>query len=349
MRLQPQIIRPKNTYIVRAGMAGGAVIAAMSIGAIAMARSLPQEEPPHAALPPPGVAAAAAPPVKMAAVDGEDFVFVFSVGGAQWMRIADVDGEQALPAHGAPRLIESEDRAAAIAALGERAPDGVRAWQGRTVLVDGECAATAGELAIVAQLTGDPAYAGEGGERWTADSVFASGHKVYAARLDRCTGTWARLAERPPAFLPLPVDAPAALAAARRDLLASQPARDLQKDWRDAGMTGSWRNEATIEAQAVRHPQTGATWIFVHARLDGSCGDPAASFGALYRIDGGDVARITLATDLPLVSLDQLIDVDRDGRFELLGSSGLGMDRALMRADGTILDMLDVPFYGCPC
>jgi hypothetical protein len=51
-----------------------------------------------------------------------------------------------------------------------------------------------------------------------------------------------------------------------------------------------------------------------------------------------------------LHSITDVIDIDRDGTPELVGSDWLGMDRILTRADGdTVVQHLDMPFYGCPC
>ena len=44
-----------------------------------------------------------------------------------------------------------------------------------------------------------------------------------------------------------------------------------------------------------------------------------------------------------------LIDVDGDGELEILGKPWLGYDTLLTRANGEVLDGLNVPFMGLPC
>jgi hypothetical protein len=370
MDLQPHVLPPQRARIVRAATYASALAAAGTAGAIAVLLLqqgaaadpapviLPASPPAIAPAPPPAIAPAPPPAIAPPADDGvprrpDDFAFVFTAGGARWIRLADVggDGGAAVPAHGAPRMSEHDGRIAAIAPLAEgAAPAPARGWQGRQVLVDGTCTATVGPLAVIALVVGDPGYAPTPDARWTAAASFEAGHKVLAGRLDRCDGTWARAADRAPAVLPIEVDLPLAAAAARRDLLASTLADETQRAWRDAEMTGSWvdSDAADVTIKVFRHPRTGATWVLAHAHLEGGCGDPYASFIGLYQVGAAGITRVAL-TELSMLDLDQLIDIDGDGRFELVGSGGLGSDSVLYDDEGAELDRLDIPFYGCPC
>ncbi len=280
-----------------------------------------------------------------------ELAFVFTAGGSTWMRISDIDENQIPPPHGRPHLHESEGAITAIAMLDpEQTPRRLRAWKGRRVVVDGRCSATVTGLAVVSRLVGDPGYAPDGADdQWTAVSAFRNGRQMIAARLDGCAGSWARDAERSPVALPQSLKAARAVKAARADLLASAPAAEVAAEWRDAGLDGDWRTRAAITGRAVRHPTTGVTWVFVHARLDGGCGDPEASFAGWYQVgDDGALTRVAVQS-LPVHTVDQLVDLDGDGRFELLGKDSLGLDTILVDADGRAIDSLELPFYGCPC
>ena len=50
-----------------------------------------------------------------------------------------------------------------------------------------------------------------------------------------------------------------------------------------------------------------------------------------------------------LTSIDQLIDIDGDGTFEVLGRPWPGGATYLVDASGEAIAQLDLPFYGCSC
>jgi len=132
---------------------------------------------------------AAAPPA-----GPERLALVFRAGGASYLSLADLpDGDDhadplETPAHGA--LHRSSDRdgvTAAVAAVAEQdVPADHLRWLGRRVEVDDVCTATVVGFAVVARRQRTP------GSTPPTDAVLRSGHAVLAARLDRCTGSYAR-------------------------------------------------------------------------------------------------------------------------------------------------------------
>ncbi|HEX3477942.1 MAG TPA: hypothetical protein VHT91_23125 [Kofleriaceae bacterium] len=125
----------------------------------------------------------------------EPLALVFRAGDASYLSIADLpdgDGHATplqTPPHGA--LQRSRDRDGVTAAIATVAEQDVPAdqlrWLGRRVDVDDVCTATVIGFAVVARQQRTP-----GRIALPADAVLRSGHAVLAARLDRCTGSYAR-------------------------------------------------------------------------------------------------------------------------------------------------------------
>jgi hypothetical protein len=148
--------------------------------------------PPELSMPPAPVVAPVAVAPSAAA---EPLALVFRTGGASYLSLADLpDGDDhadplATPPHGA--LHGSRDRdgvTAAVAMVAERdVPAEHLRWLGRRVEVDDVCTATVVGFAVVARRQPTP-----GRTAPQADAVLRSGHAVLAARLDRCTGSYAR-------------------------------------------------------------------------------------------------------------------------------------------------------------
>lgn len=301
-----------------------------------------RQEPTPPAAPPPGAA----------------FELVFEAHGATYMRLADLERGH-LPRHGRLQLEdENQDPTQVVATVaGADVPAAYRAWQGRAVVVHGtdgsRCTAHVTGFAIVSRLTGDPDYAGLDATHWTAASVLDQGATVLAARLDRCTGSYARDAALPPIVVPVAIAAPELAARATAALLASPAAAATQKAWAgEYGQPGSWTAdpELAITSQVLRHPGTGVVWVSVHARREHGCGEPDSNVWGLFRVArDGSLVPAVLRQLGELDTIDQLLDVDGDGQLEVLGKPWLGLDRVLERADGHVLQTLSLPFYGCPC
>ncbi len=276
-------------------------------------------------------------------------LFALRVDGAEYVRLADDE----LPAHAPPRLVEQAGVAIAIADVQPRdLPAGERAWLGRAVRVDARCTAAVTGFAVIARLAGEPRYAGEQALTWTATSVLAHGQLVLAARLDRCDGTYARDASLADPIEPVAIDDPVLALRARLVTLASEPARAAQREWEAAGRSGAWfaADAAAITTEVFRHPATGTRWVSVHAALAHDCADPSANVWGLFRVsrDGALVPEQLRALS-SIETIERLIDVDRDGRWEVLGRPWLELDRVLETASGDELDRLGVPLFGCSC
>jgi hypothetical protein len=322
-------------------------------------------------------AAVSAPPVIEAKVPAEAAAapypappagayFVFRIDDAAYLRLDELEDEledeagDAAPHSRAPLELSQHDgtfSARAPLALDE-VPSAYRGWLGRQVVADERCSAWVAGFELVAQLSGDPGYAGEdSGElgEWTAESVFEHGHRVIAARLDGCAGaSLARDSAAPRLEILAAVTSPSAdklRAAATRTFFASKVAAEAQAQWAESGGEGRWRDAATVDARVLRHPGTRTTWVVIFARnpVD-DCGIPQLQMLATYKVgaDGG-LRLVTQQLVDGLYQLEAVLDSDGDGELEMLGKSWLGDTRLLMSPRGEELDHFDVPFYGCPC
>jgi hypothetical protein len=156
--------------------------------------------------------------------DPAELAFVFSVDGVSYVRLSSED--RALE-RGRARLIEEDGVYAVVAPVTAAAmPAELRAWAGRSVLVDGVCRARVVGFAEVSRISGEPSSPwrddmdeGDAPTTWTIESVTDTG-VVLAAELDGCTGTWARSTDYSPAAVAVKLEAPDLEAAARKELLA---------------------------------------------------------------------------------------------------------------------------------
>ncbi len=282
---------------------------------------------------------------------------VFRAGGATYMQLAgverDEDGAIAWPRHGAPRLVTEDGAEVAIAVVRDADLPAVhRAWAGKQVVVDGTCRATVTGFAVVSRLVGDPAYAGLEKARWDVASVMQTGAQVLAARLDRCSGTFARDAALAPVVIPAPIRDERLARAGRSALIASAAAAEVAREWaeHEPAIEGAWWDHAAISTTVLRHPRTGVTFVAVHAGIELACGGPDVNLWGLYTAAAdGTLSPLHETRPGDLRSIDRIIDVEGDGELELIGRTWLGDDVVLTGADGAELARLDMQFYGCPC
>jgi hypothetical protein len=372
MSLLPSVAS-QHPYRVALGAGGAlgtaAVVAALVSSAasspqVAAAAPAPPAAPASMALPAaPEVLPEPAPP-PAPEVHSSQLMFVFQAGGATYMKLADLrmldeEGEALpIPRHGKLRLSKDHYIDAAIATVPDPAVPAMHlVWKDRKVKVDNGCEASVVGFAVVSRLVGDPAYADPGyseGDQWTATGVMKAGHTVLAARLDRCTGTFARDATLPDVVVPTPQHDAALEAEARAQLIASAPARDTQREWDEqqtatGGEAGPWHKDATIATQVLRDPRTGVTFVSAHGHVSAGCGAPHANLWGLFRVEGRTLVPVQLRQLGNVESIDALIDVDGDGELEILGKDWLGYDMLLTHAGGEPIDQLSVPFLGCPC
>jgi hypothetical protein len=336
-------------------VAVGIALVASSTAPVAALEPEVAIEAPASSIDAPREAAAAS---EAAAPAADEIQLVFRAGGASYMRLADLsrdeEGLREAPPHGAPRHVQEEGVEIAIAAvLGADVPLRHRAWAGKQVVVDGTCRATVTGFAVVSRLWGDTAYAGIEKPRWDAASVMHSGAQVLAARLDRCSGVFARDAALAPVVILEPIQSERLAATARSALIASTAGAEAKRSWdelKPEGLEGAWWEHAQIDARVVRHPGTGATLVAVHAHADHGCGGPDLRAWGLYRVAAdGTLSPVHETRDLELHSIERIIDVEGDGAIELIGRTWLGDDVVLADEGGGERDRLDMQFYGCPC
>lgn len=359
-RLNLSAISAARPYWAAAGLACGAAMmwaarvpfANPPAAVVAGARSASAAAPRSVSIPDaPQVAVEVAPPALAESVPA--LHFIVELDGTGYLRLADLGREGAAVNHASLQLRERDNvwfSYASVAAADM--PSGLRGWLGTSIIADGGCRATVTGFAVIARLVGSPEYAGSGDSEWSAASGFEQGARILAARLDGCADRNLARAEAASAIIePRPLRDGRLAAAARRALLASAPAAAAQLAWSEAGGAGDWRTQATFEQRVLRHPGTGVTWVIQFAHIDASdCGSPDVRLLGMWRADrSGNLVEVSITALDEFYRLDRIIDSDGDGQFELLGKDWLGLDWILIRGDGSEVDRMSLPFYGCPC
>ncbi len=275
-------------------------------------------------------------------------LFVFTAGGTSYLRLADADGTLR---HHRAHVVTEDGATAAIATIDARDLTGEQsAWLGRSVIVDSTCRANVTGFAAVARLTGDPAYAGDDSGHWTAASLFEHGDVMIAAKLDRCTGTYARDAALAPIIVPQPVADIGLASKARAKLLGSDLAANAKKAWRAGEQHGDWVAQAQFDTRVVRHPVTGVTWISVHASNGFTCGGTDINLWGLYRVaPDGKLITVQQRELSEIGMIEKLVDIEGDGELELIGQPFVMGDQILFRPNGEELARMPLRFFGCPC
>jgi hypothetical protein len=265
--------------------------------------------------------------------------FTFVADGATWLALDHVDGDH-LPAHDAPRVVEDDYVDAAIANIS--APN---EWLGHTVVVDGGCRATLHDFALIARVSGSPAYAGYTEEHWTAESILAHGEISIAAKLTDCKGAFA--STRTVRHLEL-VDHDVVREHAERVLLQSDFAAKAKADWKQMGESHAWTHDAKIDTIVARD-RSGTTWVSAHAHTDGiGCGAPSANFWGLFRVDPDGAFEQGVLRDLSdVASIDGLVEID--GQIIVLARSLLPDGPMALDVHGEPLEAQTLPYFGCPC
>lgn len=285
--------------------------------------------------------------------DPAEFSFVFTLDGVSYVRLSS--DERAL-SRGSAEMIEEDGVHAVVAPVATAAmPAELRAWAGRTVLVDGVCRARVVGFAEVSRISGEAAdpYNYETGEvaeptPWTIESITDTG-VVLAAKLDGCTGTWARSTDYSPAAVAAEIKAPALEAAARKELLAHDDFDPTQEEWAKAGGEGDWRDAAEVVTKVYQHALTDERWVFVQARRAGDCGAPGFAVMAAYRANADGTVRRVADLEYGYDDITEVVDVDGDGQPELLlggGTSAELVDLANTRHESIRVEHRS---YGCGC
>ena len=237
-------------------------------------------------------------------------------------------------------------------------PAELRAWAGRTVLVDGVCRARVVGFAEVSRISGEPSNpyhedAEEGDDdepaAWTIESVTDSG-VMLAAQLDGCTGSWARSTDYSPAAVAAKIEAPELEEAAREELLARNDVDPTQESWAEQGGEGDWRDAAEVVTQVYQHPLTDERWVFVQARHPGGCGEPGFDLMAAYRANADGTLRRVADLSFGYESIAEVVDVDGDGQPELMLGDGTSSAELVDLADQRHESIsVEHRYYGCGC
>ena len=268
-------------------------------------------------------------------------MLVFSVAGTSYVKLGTE-----LPRHGKPRLVEDDGLHVALAAVADQDVPAVhRHWLHHKMRVDNTCEANVIGFAIVARVAGDD------DAPWTARSVLGHGGAMLAAKLDGCTGTFARDAALPDVTILHGADAPARLRARARQLvIASAASRDVQRTWlENYGERGRWYDapETTFTTRLLHNPSSGRTWISVHAYNEEACGDPGANLWGLFRVRDDGTLETEQLHAIELTELSYIVDPDDRGELQLIGPSWLAT--SIVRASGDALESLVIQFFGCAC
>jgi hypothetical protein len=211
---------------------------------------------------------------------------------------------------------------------------------GQKVFVDNDCVATITGFETVRRVAGDIETIGKD-----------AGTDVLTAVLDRCDGTYARSAELPMVVVPERRPDDAALIKKAKSMLVRSPAADeTQRSWReDYDSNDDWKEHALYDIRTLYHPITKQTWISIHAYNETGCGEAPINIWGLFRVDPGALQMIELRDLGQMTKIEQIIDIEGDGTLELIGRPWLGLDVMVTRTGGDVLDLLPLPYEGCPC
>ncbi len=279
-----------------------------------------------------------------------ELLFVFRAGGNVYVKLSDDE-----PKHGKRVLADDADGTVTVAAVKpENLPAKLRGFAREALAVDGNCTAHVTGFAVVTRMLGTPGYAGLDDEHWNVDTASAAGTSVLAARLDGCKdGVFARRASLAPIATLAEIKNDNLAATARAALIASDAGAEAQVAWSESGesdKTEIWSEHAEFAIKVLRHPTTGVTWVTVHASIERGCGGPDINAFGLFRVDAKGALRTVVAKKLTdLYSIERVIDVDNDGRPELIGKDWLGLETILAHGNGEPIDRLEMKFHGCPC
>jgi hypothetical protein len=280
-----------------------------------------------------------------------DVAIVFTAGGDTYLELDAFE----LPKHGKPRLLEDGPITAIADVAVKNLPADLRAWKKRTVTVDGNCEARVTGFAVIARLDGNPrdvfdVAPDEEPPDWTANNVMEHGAPVLAARLDGCSGTFARDASLPAITVLTDMDSPGDVAErALEQFIASDLVGSAQTEWHETGNDGNWYEgeDARLETHVMRHPATGVVWVVIHAYRFNDCGAAGGDALGMYRVEtDGSLTTVRLRGG-GADRIDHIIDLEADGELELVTSTQ--WTTSIDRANGDTVRSLGVALFGCRC
>jgi hypothetical protein len=198
------------------------------------------------------------------------------------------------------------------------------------------------------------------GQPLDGDAIRDHGARAVVAKLDGCVVSDDVLADEDTLIAyvrragvgrvaPRELSRPDLVARATERLLTSELGEQAERSWREQEQTGSWRAEVAVRARVVVHPKTQTPWVIVQAESQQWCSTWSLRAIAQYRVErDGSLTQVELFAGPHSGSLARVVDLDHDGRFELVLHSW-GTDATLLRNDGEILAQSSVGFIGCAC
>lgn len=286
---------------------------------------------------------AAPPPVT-------DVELVITIGDETYIGL-DTTAPTDVPKHGTPTLVQDGPIFASIAEVATKdLPDHLRAWKKRTVSIDGTCEAHVTGFAVIGRVRGDPSAAPGELTSWSAASVMEDGGPTLVARIEGCSGMFARDAALPAITVLTDMTDPGNIAErALERFVASRPVVDAQDGWREAGNDGDWYDgpDGHLETHVMRHPRTGVVWVVIHAYRYNDCGQVGGNVLGIYRVENdGSLATVQVRGG-GMAQLAHVIDLEGDGELELVGSDGA--ETMIERTNGDSVRDLSVVLHGCGC
>lgn len=278
-------------------------------------------------------------------------LFTFQIGKDTYLKLSDDE-----PKHG-KRVLVDENTVAPVAAAD--LPVKFRGWGDKTFTLDGGCTATVKDFAVVTRMIGSPGYAGLDDESWTVATAAKAGTSQLAARLD-VKGCEKALYARDASLAPIVelevLERPELVEQATAMLMTTAAADESHTEWTKYGADSpeyrkvSWIEHANVNAMVRRHPTTGQVFVGIHAAVREGCGGPDINVWSLFRVTrDGKLVLMHAERISSLYSIEQMLDVDNDGKLELFGHDWLGLTNVLADAKGEPIDQLTMEFHGCAC
>ncbi|MFT3695202.1 MAG: hypothetical protein QM831_18840 [Kofleriaceae bacterium] len=286
----------------------------------------------------------------------DDVAFVMVAEDTNYM-VLPID-PATLP-HVTSRIVKEEYASTTIAQLHDKdLTRELRAWKGIDVLVDNKCRTTLHDFAVIHTLTGDPVYAGEetNNGKWTRALIDKNGAAYVVAKLETCSGEYARAASAPAAVTFDKIsngetrEESTALADLKKSPIEAAARASLAQQAADGQPESDDFDKVVHYATfAAKDPRTSTEWIVIHANADFMCGGPDVNFWGLYRVEpNGSVTRVA-GGEAKVSEISALVDLDDDGIPEIRGSGWIAPQSAFYDRDLATLLSYDVPFFGCPC
>jgi ketosteroid isomerase-like protein len=241
-------------------------------------------------------------------------------------------------------------------------PPAATTWKGQKVRLDDGCVGELDSFVLLSRVvphfgtvqswrgTGDtPGMAADAEQ--IAQQAFALTTPQVAARVRGCgKGQFAQRLDTPAPTSGVPVEDAALLDKARASFTSLSSVKALQQRHlaEAEDPRGQWWTPS-LRVEAYRHPVSGQTLLIAQADNGGMCADFSAQETAVFEARGSKLVR--LRAGLPPARILRALDVDGDGRLELLlDNPDFSTDRTLVSPDKTWREpALTHAYQDCPC